>query len=237
MKQRAPMAIVQPTDLTWVAVAVMGAAIAFSGALALSCYPALPDLLPVHFMWNGLPNGWQYKTYARVLTPVFVQMALVVTLGAVAGLLLSRPHDAGDVDAPDVRAASAAAEGVALLAVIWVVFQAYAGFALVRMWQRQRAGLGAWYGYLELVGLLLTIVVAVRTRGRLGRPPARPFVPEHWRFGGLYRNPADPALFVPTRNGLRWTLNFGRPVAAALMVVVLGLGVIAPTLILGLLLR
>jgi uncharacterized membrane protein len=65
----------------------------------------------------------------------------------------------------------------------------------------------------------------------------RPFVAEHWRFGQLYHNPADPALFVPTRSGRRWTLNFGRPVAAALMGLVLGVGIIAPTVILGLLLR
>ena len=26
----------------------------------------------MHFKGNGYPNGWQYKTYARVLLPVFV---------------------------------------------------------------------------------------------------------------------------------------------------------------------
>jgi uncharacterized membrane protein len=62
-------------------------------------------------------------------------------------------------------------------------------------------------------------------------------VPEHWRLGRLYRNPDDPALFVPTRDGSRWTLNFGRPVAAALIALVLGIGVVGPTMILVLLLR
>jgi uncharacterized membrane protein len=50
-------------------------------------------------------------------------------------------------------------------------------------------------------------------------------------------NPDDPALFVPTRDGTRWTLNFGRPVAAALLGVILMLGVLAPTVILVLALR
>jgi uncharacterized membrane protein len=54
----------------------------------------------------------------------------------------------------------------------------------------------------------------------------------HWRFTHLYRNADDPALFVPARDGTRWTLNFGRPVAAALLGVVLTIGVMAPTLIL-----
>ena len=65
----------------------------------------------------------------------------------------------------------------------------------------------------------------------------RPFVPEHWRFSQLYKNADDPALFVPTRDGTRWTLNFGRPIAAALLGVILVLGVVAPTVILVLALR
>jgi len=72
---------------------------------------------------------------------------------------------------------------------------------------------------------------------QVGRPDPRPFVPGHWRLGQLYRNPDDPALFVPTRNGLHWTLNFGRPIAAALMATILFLGIVLPVVILGLLLR
>ena len=160
-----------------------------------------------------------------------------MTFGAVGGLLLSRSHGTQDADAPDVKAAAAAAEAVILIALIWVAFQGYAGWALAQMWSAGRAGLGIWYSYLEVLGLVLTGVVAVRSHFRLGRPPARPFVAAHWRFGQLYKNPDDPALFVPTRNGLRWTLNFGRPIAAALLGFILFVGIIAPTIILGLALR
>ena len=44
-------------------------------------------------------------------------------------------------------------------------------------------------------------------------------------------------LRVPTRDGARWTLNFGRPVAAALIAVVLVIGIVGPAIILRLLLR
>jgi hypothetical protein len=136
-----------------------------------------------------------------------------------------------------VKAAATAVEAVIFIALIWVTFQGYAGWALVQMWSVGRAGLGIWYSYLELLGLVLTGFVAVRAHFRLGRPPARPFVAEHWRFGQLYKNPDDPALFVPTRNGLRWTLNFGRPIAAALLGFILFVGIIGPSIILGLALR
>jgi uncharacterized membrane protein len=105
------------------------------------------------------------------------------------------------------------------------------------MWQTERAGLGRWYYYLQLVGLVLTGIVAVRAHVRLGRPAPRPFVADHWRFGQLYKNAEDPALFVPTRHGARWTLNFGRPVAAALLALILGIGIIGPAVILVLALR
>jgi uncharacterized membrane protein len=229
--------MVSATPATRIAIALVVATVLGSGLFLLGRYPSLPGLLPVHFQRNGLPNGWQYKTFPRVMLPVFVQLALALTFGAVGGLLLSRPHGTQDADAPDVKAAAAAAEAVILIALIWVAFQGYAAWALVRMWSAGREGLGIWYSYLEVLGLVLTGVVAVRAHVRLGRPPARPFVAEHWRFGQLYKNPDDPALFVPTRNGLQWTLNFGRPVAAALLGFILVVGIIGPTIILGLALR
>ena len=33
----------------------------------------------------------------------------------------------------------------------------------------------------------------------------------YWYAGFFYNNPDDPALFVPKRFGLGWTLNFGHP--------------------------
>lgn len=201
------------------------------------CYPELPDILPVHFNRVGVPDGWQYRTLGRVLLPAFIQLALAASLGAIAALLLSRGAGAHAPAAPDVVAAAAAAETVLLISLIWVSFQAYAAVALVAVWTSGRAGLGPGYTVVEIGGLLLTVVVAMRGHRRIGRPEPRPFVAAHWRLGQLYKNADDPALFVPTRDGSRWTLNFGRPRAAALLGVVLALGVLGPTLILVLALR
>lgn len=229
--------LVRPSHITKVAMAASFATITWSATFLLVLYPRLPGLLAVHFKADGFPNGWQYKTYWRVLMPVFVQLSLTLVLLAIGALLLSRAHGDHDESAPDVRAATAAAEAVALFAFIWVAFQGYVAVALTLMWRAERAGLGPWYVYLELTGIVLTIAVAIRAHARVGQPDPRPFVPEHWTFGQLYRNPDDPALFVPTRNGLRWTLNFGRPIAAALMGMILLLGIVLPAVILGLLLR
>ena len=216
---------------------MMALIILVTQAFLIVCYSSLPSLLPVHFKPDGIPNGWQYKTVVRVLLPVFVQLALASTLGGIGVLLLSRADGRHEPDRPDVKAAATAAEAVALITLIWVAFQAYTAVALVRMWTAERAGLGWFYLVLEAIGLALTAVVGVRAHVRLGRPGPRPYVPEHWRLGQLYRNPDDPALFVPTRNGVHWTLNFGRPAAVALLGVTLIAGVVGPTAILLLALR
>lgn len=200
-------------------------------------YDSLPDLLPVHFKPGGVPDGWQFRNPWRVLLPVFVELALALVLGAVGALLLSRPHGDQDPDAPDVRAAGAAAEAVFLIALIWVAFQGYAAWMLNWIWIHGRPGPGLLYDYIELTGAVLTMIVALRANIRLGTPTPRPFVAAHWRYGQLYKNPDDPALFVPTRDGRRWTLNFGRPVAAALLGLILAVGIVGPTVILAAFLR
>jgi uncharacterized membrane protein len=230
-------AMVRPTPATRIAVRLMVLCILGTAAFLAVRYPSLPALLIVHFNRRGAPDGWQYRTLARVLMPAFVQLALALSFGAIAALLLSRPHGEQDANAPDVKAAATAAEAVTLIAFVWVAFQTYAAFALVTMWTTARPTLGRGYSYLEVAGVLLTGVVAARAHARLGRPEPRPYVPEHWRFGHLYKNPDDPALFVPTRDGIRWTLNFGRPIAAALLGLVLAIGIIGPTVILALALR
>jgi uncharacterized membrane protein len=229
--------MVSPSRLTLLAVFVMATSISASALFLLWYYGSLPWLLPVHFLQSGRPDGWQYKTVLRVFLPVLVQIALAATLGGIGGLLLSRRHGVHDADAPDVKAASAAAEAVMITAAIWIAFQGYAAYALVVMWAREFGALGPWYVRLEWIGALLTTIVGIRAHRRLGHPEPRPFVAGHWRFGELYKNSDDPALFVPTRNGARWTLNFGRPLAAALLCIILTIGITAPVLILTLSLR
>lgn len=222
----------------------MTCAVLMSG-LAILCtagylgwrYSSLPDLLPVHFRWDGLANGWQYRTLPRVLMPVVVQLGLATALGGVSALLLYRGQGDPDTDTPDAAAARTAAEAVFLIAAIWIAFQAYAAAAIVRLWAGGLPTLGRGYTVMELLCLALTVAVGARAQTRLGHPTPLPYEAEHWRYGHLYCNSRHPALFVPTRDGRRWTLNFGRPVAVVLLGSVLVLGLVLPPTILALALR
>jgi uncharacterized membrane protein len=232
-----PRRFLHESALTRAAIAASVLAMLGTATFLVIRYPSLPSLLPVHFAWDGRPNGWQYRTVPRVLLPVFVQLAIFLTCGAIASLLLFR-RDAATADSrPDAHAAVTASEAVMLIAGVWVAFQAYAAYALVTLWAHGGATLGRGYSLAEVTGLLLTGVVAVHAQRRLTRPEPLPYEPAHWRFGQLYCNADHPALFVPTRNGRRWTLNFGRRSAVVLMGAILGLGILAPTAMLVLALR
>src|SRR5262249_7985335 len=154
--ERTRLRIVRPTLLTWIAALASLAVVAGTVAYLLNAYPTLPDILPVRFNGRSYPIGWQYKTYVRVLMPTVVQGALVLILGGIATLILSRPHAGGAEPSPDIVAASTAAEAIALVGFVWIAFQAYAAAALVLMWQRSRAGVGTWYSWLTFGGVVLS---------------------------------------------------------------------------------
>jgi len=219
------------------AAALSVVAIAATTAYLFWRYPALPDILPVHFRANGRPNGWQFRTIPRVFVPVFVQLGIFFAGTTIGMLLLSRKDASTATGLPDAGAAVTATEAVVLMSAIWVMFQSYAAFALVRLWSGVGSTLGRGYMALEIAAVGATVIVGVRAQKRLSRPEPLPYVSTHWRLGHLYCNAEDPALFVPTRDGRRWTLNFGRPAAVFLLAGILIVGVVAPTVMLALTLR
>lgn len=56
----------------------------------------------------------------------------------------------------------------------------------------------------------------------------------YWYGGVFYNNPDDPALFVPKRFGLGWTMNFGHPQAKLVLIGIL-LVVLLPPLVMAIL--
>jgi uncharacterized membrane protein len=234
---RQSRAFLHESALTRYAATVSVTAMAATTAFLLWRYPSLPDILPVHFGAHGYPNGWQFRTIPRVFIPVFVQTGIFIAGMLVGLLLLSRKDATTATTLPDARAAVTATEAVVLMSTIWVVFQSYTAYALVRLWSGIGSNLGRGYIAFEIGAVIVTAFVGYRAQRRLARPEPLPYIPAHWRLGQLYCNADDPALFVPTRDGRRWTLNFGRPAAAILLGGILIVGVVAPTVMLALTLR
>src|SRR5579863_6304983 len=76
---------------------------------------------------------------------------------------------------------------------------------------------------LLMCGLLISLVLVLvwhpqRSRTKTSTSADRQFTDavfrdddRYWYGGFFYNNPDDPAIFVPKRYGLGWTVNFGHP--------------------------
>ncbi len=85
--------------------------------------------------------------------------------------------------------------------------------------------------FVLLIGGLLIAVVLVlflptrASRSKAGTPAGRQRTgavfrddDRYWYGGFFYNNPDDPAVFVPKRFGLGWTVNFGNPRGKLLLI-------------------
>ncbi len=92
-----------------------------------------------------------------------------------------------------------------------------------------------------IVALLIVIVVYFLLnwffRTRVGSSPDQqrtgPIFRDddrYWRGGFIYYNPDDPDLFVPSRFGFGWAMNYGHPQARRILV-----GILVLALVVGLL--
>jgi len=227
----------RPTVITAAAGALTLASMAGTLAFVIGRFPAIPELLPVHFR-GGRPDVFMAKSYGLVLMPVWTQLILAVVIGAIAILLLYRAHAGDEASAQHRDRMLRSAEAIALLGLVWISFQFVTAYSVIEAWRRYNPRMGSFYTVALATCVVLSIVIGARAAMQIGRPAA-PHADNKavWRFKALYFNPADPALFVPTRYGYGLTLNFGRPVAIALMAAILVVGLGGPFLLARFLMR
>jgi hypothetical protein len=176
---------------------------ALLGVLALAAFyirvlPLLPDPVPVHFDALGRANGWAPKAQLAWVvfgTPVFLWLVLFLVEAGAAAL----SSGAGRSQARAIHPL----RGLMGLGLCLLM----AGVLLVPL----QGSTALFAGLLALVMcMLLGIVFMIRDAWQ-ALPQASPS--EHYRGGVFYVNPQDPRLWVPKRVGVGWTLNYGRPAA------------------------
>ncbi len=235
--------IYRPTMLTLAGVGATIAAISGTTGYILGRAPSIPFMLPVHFDDEAIADRFVRASYAVILVPVWIQLALAIVFGAIASVLLYRTHKTrstieNEANRQERERQLMTAEAISLLAAIWVAFQGLLAIRLIMMWQLMCCGLGDIYYQSLVVCIVCSALVGVRAAVYLQypKPVARQTEDIHWRFRSLYYNRQDPALFVSRRSGPGWTVNFGRPQ----VIVFFGLAVLvtigAPILILRVLL-
>jgi uncharacterized membrane protein len=189
--------------------AVPVVAVAVAAAWANLNLQSLPSPFPIHWEMGGMPNGWMTRTRFNV-NAFFIPMILVCALcGAIAALIwfgVRRIRSEGPAATVErifssvavlmVLAAEYGAAGAAMLPLGLPVTPILTGGLIV--------------GIAGGVGLLIL------GQGGIRVAPDRPAEPigdrtadENWKWGLIYANRDDPALFVEKRFGIGYTLNFG----------------------------
>jgi uncharacterized membrane protein len=188
------------------------------GALwLLRHFEELPEKVPIHWNARLQADGFVPRTRALVLMPVFLGAVICLMLRAIqAGLRRSAP--AGPLRASTVRTLLAGEYFAALICCGVLVASASDGRMLKPVLLFAAGGVLALLAY--------TLIASRGVPREFARNPAA------WRAGIIYVDREDPSLFVPKRNGLGYTFNYGHPAALPVTVALL----VAPFAVLALVL-
>ncbi|MER5641239.1 DUF5808 domain-containing protein [Kitasatospora sp. NPDC002227] len=227
-----------PPGVTWLWALPALLLTAGTAAVGAVRYDGMPEQLATHFDAGGAVDHFTAKTPLSAFAPVIGQLAVTVLM-----LLVVWAVSRGRADLDPARPAASAARHrryVARLGAALLVLTASVDLTMLL------AALKIWSGATTLspvpvlaplvFGFAVLVLVALRT----GQGGARLAVQEepdsglvhadddrHWRLGGMvYLNHEDPALLVPKRFGIGWTVNYGNPLALIVTVLATGLAVV-----------
>jgi uncharacterized membrane protein len=201
--------------------------VAAGAIIGVALYDRQPNPYPTHWDGSGSADSFATKTAVTVFAPLAVLLGVALFMAAIATLaarLPERRYADGDPAGAERRRVAVQASlqsglglltllvtlgAVALQVVIWCGVD---GAALVA------AGIG--FVLLVAAGVLILLLRFVRASSApagsggatAGVTAAQsPDDDSHWKAGLFYVNPDDPAIMVPKRLGIGWTINFGRP--------------------------
>lgn len=177
----------------WIGLAAVPFAVLLAVGLWLRAHwNDIPARFPIHWGLHGEPNGWADKTVRGVYGPLLfgAGLSLLLLMLALGTYYGSRPSR--------MRRPMLAI----LISATWVLSYAFGMVALLPLVR---------FGPPALMLPILAYVVAVIAWSfKLNAESEGEDTPDdRWLGGGIYYNPADPAIFVQKRIGVGYTINFG----------------------------
>ena len=220
-----------PPRFPWLWLAPAAVITAATAVIGILMYPSMPQTLAVHFGANGVPNRMEAKSVGSAFSLVFLQLGLTAFLaGIAAAIVRSRP----DLDPARPMGSSRWARhymslgAKALLGLVAMIDLGLLGSSLL-MWT---GTVTRWAPLVIVVPVLASVAATVAVLARNNRDRSENGEDtglthrdddRYWRGGLIYINREDPALLVPRRFGIGWTLNFGNPRTAMLLAGVIAL--------------
>ncbi|WP_441249074.1 DUF1648 domain-containing protein [Kitasatospora sp. McL0602] len=207
--------------------------VAATTAIGVTRYGGMPPQLATHFGTDGTVDRFAPKSVASAFAPVFAQFGLTAVILLTVWLVL---RGRADLDPAEPAASAARHRRFVVRTSAAILVLAGAAdltilLAALRIWHGDRTISPAQLLTPVLFGLAAVVVVAVRT-GKAGSRPTAAEPPtglvhvdddRYWRLAGtVYANRQDPALLVPKRLGIGWTVNLGNPRSLLLVALIAG---------------
>jgi uncharacterized membrane protein len=205
--------------------------------LTASVYPHLPAELPQRAGYGDEVLDWVPKSFSSAFALPLTQLGMVALFFFIM-IVLKRARKIIDPSRPEVsirqhQAANRRWSAYLIATAAWIVtYYAILQVQLLQMIQLSTTSYYVLHG-VSVAGPLLGIFIVAWTTGQsAGRVKTDDdlaaesgLMPvdddRYWKWGLLYYNPDDPAVWIEKRFGIGWTLNFGNPVAVGLFVVLL----------------
>jgi uncharacterized membrane protein len=188
----------------------------------------IPARFPVHWGVSGQANSWSIRTPMGVYWPLLFGAILMAAVAASSYVALHYGRPARDSMARSLAADFAREMGVFLLSLEFFLAVIFSFVGLLPLMGNRDPGVVP-----ILIATLAMLAALIFALSRLAKHHAEAGAPvaggapgEHWKAGVFYVNRDDPALFVPKRFGIGYTLNFGHATAWVIMGLVLVLPLI-----------
>ncbi len=195
----------------------------------------IPDRFPIHWGWDGRPNGWATRSFSGVYAPLLIGVCVCLGL-ALAGYGIqywTRQVHARGAGAAHESFFRSSQRGILLLTELFLAAtSAWTGLLPLRLQPNGHIPalppilIGAVLFLLFVFGWLMYTGQGGENLSRRGSQPSR--TPEGptagdstpdqcWIVGVIYINRNDPAVLVEKRFGVGYTLNLGHPVSWVLL--------------------
>jgi uncharacterized membrane protein len=192
------------------------------GAIILALkWDSIPERWPIHWGFNGQPDGWSNKTIIGVFLP-FAVGALICGFLEVIALVVRATSKARNSLSPEAARtiAGLTSDFVRLIEIAISVVFVYIGIVLPLSPPASPFRFG-WFVLVVIAGAIVLGMVrlwrGVRTLKEAGHPGLEGY------NGIIYKKPDDPRLWVPKISGLGYTLNFAHPWAWPILIAMLAI--------------
>ena len=195
-----------------------------TAALLKLRWQTIPQRFPIHWGFNGQPNGWANRSLGSTFGLLLLATVLVGSF-ALLGELASRSSPGYQGRGSMLRTIKSS-----LLAVCWFLTLLFCAISVLPLTRNPTNHVPL----LTMASLVFIVAILVFVDLRSLRMSATIAASQNttddrfWKAGLFYVNPDDSALMVPKRYGFGYTLNFGQPVCWLLFAAILLIPVLLP---------